>query len=241
MPCRTLIVSPHLDDAVFAVGGALLDRRFGETVVASVFTRSSYRISGCGDAAEVTRERCGEDLDALGRLGVRALHLGLDDASIRPIYSDEAAYMAPGADPTKDPVWPHVVTALSDVFRSITAPRLLLPLGIGGHIDHVIAREAALAAAGRSRNIWYYQDATYRRPEPEILALAHSLGGRRGILLRPSCLLKKMRIASAYSSQVNEETLNAIEADLRSYGGERLWTRRGSIGHDEPTGKRCKR
>jgi LmbE family N-acetylglucosaminyl deacetylase len=218
---------------VFAVGGALVDRRFGDTVVATVFTRSSYRVSGCGDVAEVSHERCREDLDILARLGAKAVHLGLDDASIRSVYADEIAYMAPGADPTKDPVWTDVLAALSDVFRGIAASRVLLPLAVGHHIDHVIARDAALVAAGGSRNIWYYQDATYCRPEPEIVALAHSLAARRNILLRPSRFSEKLRIASAYSSQVNEEILDAIEADLHCYGGERLWTGIGNSRYDE--------
>ena len=67
----TVIISPHLDDAVFSLGGAMLTGRLGKITVVSMFTRSSYCIDGLGDIERVTEMRAAEDREALALVGAR--------------------------------------------------------------------------------------------------------------------------------------------------------------------------
>jgi LmbE family N-acetylglucosaminyl deacetylase len=90
-----LVLSAHLDDAVFSCG-ALLSSLAGRTpvTVATVFTEASppphtwaarafLRQCMVGDAAALYADRRQEDVDVLTGLGVQHVHLGIPDALFR--------------------------------------------------------------------------------------------------------------------------------------------------------------
>ncbi|KZL05064.1 PIG-L family deacetylase [Pseudovibrio sp. Ad26] len=222
---KVVIISPHLDDAVFSAGGALLDRRFSDVTVVSVFTKSRYRINGCGNWRNVTHERLIEDVRALSLLGVKSFHLGLEDASLRQGYTNEAAYLSTKLVPNNDPIWDQAVMSISNIIHTFENIRVILPLGIGGHIDHLIARDAALLAIKHQKFIWFYKDATYDRTEEQIQRIVKSMNISRECIFTPSSLDKKEEIVNIYTSQVNKKVLDSIRGDLHRYHGERFWIR----------------
>ena len=208
-------------------------RRLGTVTVATVFTRSCYRVDGTGDVEAITEVRRLEDQAALAASGAMGIHLGLDDASLRSSYCDEAAYMDSSLDPGSDPIWPSAVRSIGALMEGKHFHRLILPLDVGGMIDHAITRNAGLLFAKHVRAIWFYKDATYLRSEEKIQALAKEHDAIREKILRPVAQDTKLALIAQYSSQINQETIASIDADLAAYGGERVWIR------DSRNAQRC--
>jgi LmbE family N-acetylglucosaminyl deacetylase len=137
-----LVVSPHLDDAALSVPAFVRSRAvLGERVVVlTVFSEGD-------DAYDVRRD---EDRAALALLGAEPVHLGLRDGPYRRDLprTFRGLVLTELADGDAD------ATATAGVLVervAALAPRVvLLPLGVGEHIDHrvVHAAHARLARLG---------------------------------------------------------------------------------------------
>jgi LmbE family N-acetylglucosaminyl deacetylase len=131
----TVVLSPHLDDAVLSAF-AVLDGP-GEVLVVNVCDgipptgRASdwVRLCGGSDDAEQIRLRHAEDRAALATIGRRAVGLGFLEADERPADGDAES----------------VAARLDAAVPS--AARLLAPVGMGRHPDHFVTRDAAVALA----------------------------------------------------------------------------------------------
>lgn len=147
-----IVISPHLDDAVFSCGAALAAHP-GSTVVtvfAGLPVNATVRTdwdARCGfdDAALATQARRSEDTAALALLAAEPRWLGFVDGQYGE-GSDEAAVAA---------ALRHAVLALDD--RVIA-----YPLGLF-HADHRLVHRAARAALdGLDLDAFAYEDAIYR-------------------------------------------------------------------------------
>ena len=190
MPASSLVhiyLSPHLDDAVFSAGGMLHHQaKAGARVVVvtvctgnppsgllSPFAQSIHErwaATGTGEPgrpaapAEVVAIRRQEDLDALGELGIEAVHLDVPDCIYRlnpstnwPMYLTEASLSGP-LHPSEQPLIRRVVGKLTTLLRGSGRHHLYVPLGIGQHVDHQLTRKAAESMGGVYA---YYEDFPY--------------------------------------------------------------------------------
>ena len=89
--------------------------------------------------AEVMQLRREEDRAYARLLGVNIVHLDLPDAVFRDYVGDEQLLGAPRADD------PTPVAELRAVVRDLRPDRFNVPLGVGGHVDHRLARRASMA------------------------------------------------------------------------------------------------
>jgi LmbE family N-acetylglucosaminyl deacetylase len=147
----TVVMSPHLDDAVLSAF-TLLDGA-GDVLVVNVCDgippagRASDWVRLCGgtDDADSLRRRREEDRAALALVGRRAIGLGFLDADERP----------------PDAVAPEI--AARAVAAVPAAARLVAPVGMGSHPDHVATRDAALSLglAGGGPRLELYADIPY--------------------------------------------------------------------------------
>ncbi len=142
-----VVVSPHLDDAVLSCGGLLaLARRRGEpSTVVTVFTKGRDH-----------DRRRDEDRDALAVLGARAVHVGLLDAPER--LGLARTHTALVEEARVDPADCAVVRAAIETALPSPSPvSVYVPLGVGGHVDHVTVH-----AALRDRDdVVFYEDRPY--------------------------------------------------------------------------------
>jgi len=158
-----LVVSPHLDDAVLSVGATLARyaARGHRPVVYTVFAgtpKPPYspvaegfhrQWSITGDPLEVRRS---EDRAALRTLGATPLHGRFTDAIYR--RDDTGRWLVDvGSGPVRRQL-PDEATLVTAVVAAIVAqirriePELVMTCAaIGGHVDHVRARDAAVRAA----------------------------------------------------------------------------------------------
>lgn len=139
----TVVLSPHLDDAVLSACGALAGA-FVVNVFAAVPPpgppTDALRLTGASDPVAQMRRRLDEDREALAVAGATAAALDLLEADARTEALDAAA----------------VTTAIADVVPAARA--VLAPLAIGRHPDHVLVRDAAFALGVP---VWLYADLPY--------------------------------------------------------------------------------
>jgi LmbE family N-acetylglucosaminyl deacetylase len=190
-PLVNIYLSPHLDDAVYSCGGLLYRQAQAgaRTVVVTLCTGnppagplSPYAQSlherwaaEAGTAAprapaEITAWRRSEDLDALAEIGAEAVHLDVPDCIYRvnpatnwPIYTSEAALFG-SLHPSEQALVRRVAAKLATLLRGFGRHHLHVPLGIGQHVDHQLARRAAEASGGIFA---YYEDFPYAAREGE--------------------------------------------------------------------------
>lgn len=236
-----LVVSPHLDDAVLSCGG-LLHRARAQGVCARVVTvfAGEPRPDDVGPLANWFHELCGhgmntvavrraEDRAAGDRLGFEAVHLDFLDCAYRRagrhhLYPSEASVFGPVvADDLA------LIEELAERIGSMDAGLVLAPLAIGGHVDHVIAREAAARAFGGE--LLLFEDVPYAF-EPELLAAATAGRARWSVPIDGDA---KRAAVECYTSQLEmlwrgPASLWDELDDLGVVGGrsptERFWTTR---------------
>jgi LmbE family N-acetylglucosaminyl deacetylase len=147
---RRLLLSPHLDDAVFSCWHVVAGP--GAVEVVTLFAGLPEpggsvprwdRITGARDPVERVRERIAEDREALTVAGREGTNLGFVERQ----YGVEA------------PSVEELLVALeSHVARST---QVLAPAGLGGHAAHRLVREAGLRLAAEGHEAGFYADLPY--------------------------------------------------------------------------------
>ena len=184
------VLAPHLDDAALSCGSLLLyAARFTAVTVATFFTEAGlppYTLSarrflqqvGAQSPQTLFRQRRLEDRAALESINVGCVHVGMTDALFR-----RRPYRKPPLGSTLIPEFGHIyplyrkhvvsgriadedtgtVRDALEVLRQLVGrgPGLVVaPLGIGGHVDHVLVRTIAEQSG---RPVVYYSDFPYNQ------------------------------------------------------------------------------
>jgi LmbE family N-acetylglucosaminyl deacetylase len=175
---RLLVVSPHLDDAVFSCGAVLAANR--GAVVCTIFSGcpeqqvSTDWDSHCGftDARSAMRARLGEDGRALAILASIPERAGFLDAQYVP-YGTEATRHA-------------IAQSLDSIIRQHAPQTLLMPFGLY-HSDHELVHLACCDAWLEHPSLLClaYEDVLYRRIGGHLQARLADLHAR-GITSTPS-------------------------------------------------------
>jgi LmbE family N-acetylglucosaminyl deacetylase len=154
----TLVISPHLDDAVLSLGASIAAwRARGErVVVASVYTTGPplSEIPPEMHAFADYSARIAEDDAACRVLGVEVRRLDQIEHAFRKPYRRTYEYFDTPPTPTGFPALGGIVRAIATVAGDYD--RIALPLGVGNHIDHVEAALAALDVFGP--RVAFYED-----------------------------------------------------------------------------------
>ncbi len=225
-----VVVEPHMHDAAFSVGGRLLQlagRR--RVVVLSVCGRSSLDRQGALrgsplDAEAVTALRLAESGVVCELLGAEHRALDLPDAPLRLRPAEEwtreslprlrdalAAFLA-------FPPLPGEVRRLARRLAAAILPldpaELWIPMGVGGHVDHRVTRDACLAFLGDHwdrlgrRPVLLYEDHPFADHFPhQPSEIRRALASRGTPLVTDEAdvgdvLADKLRLVSIYASQL---------------------------------------
>lgn len=234
------MVSPHPDDAAFSASQAVRAAiaRGWRVVVVTVCSGSAFAPFGPdGDAAAVTALRRAEDRAWVARLGAsaRLVDLGRPDAALRPEHLGDFDPIARSPLSAADLEEKTALEALlGPTFEGAAA--LLLPLGIGEHLDHVLVRDAAVAVAAGRYALAFYEDLPYAATltpsevragvETAALALGTPLVERRVASFDP---MVRHRDSLTYRTQIDGEGAWALVTFCGRYGrAERLWVEVGA-------------
>ena len=158
---RRVVLSPHLDDAVFSCG-ALIAEAAPEVLVINVFTRFPPPSRKQAFVA-LSDERKAEEAEAAGLLGFDSVCLDEVDAWLRhPLYERPSGLF--GAPASDDPLrFDQLLERVKTMLGSISFDELYAPLGVGWHVDHLLTYRLAqqLKVARPSTPLWLYEDVPY--------------------------------------------------------------------------------
>jgi LmbE family N-acetylglucosaminyl deacetylase len=179
---RTVVCSPHFDDAVLGCWSVLERDRTSEVI--NVFTAAPGdgftawwdQLNGASSSAAHVRDRFSEDRNALALAGKTPIALGMLEnqyrlrpsallhalfrhappiryAMLRVPGLQQALYSVPVVEPEQ--LADCIARAVPD------ASTVCLPAGIGGHPDHLTVRRSAVVLAMRGMSVRLYADMPY--------------------------------------------------------------------------------
>ena len=235
-----LIVSPHRDDAAFSLTlsiDAWLHAGHAVTVM-NCFTRSTY--APFADALSVhpndlltfvtaLRQREDESWRKQRQTkGLRFHDLHLKDAPLRFRCPLEEICIRP-VD-ASDKAFVRIHRAMNET----PYDALVLPLALGGHVDHRTARDAAMQIGHKP--FAFYEDlpyAAWSAVTPTIEREAQVLADANSAALTPmfadrlephAAVAQKLRAALCYDSQIDNAAAELLSGFSQTYAGaERLW------------------
>lgn len=156
---RAVIISPHLDDAVFSCGGkiqALVQE--GSVLVVNIFTGFPAEISA--GPVVLGPERHSEEASASRLLGFASIALGETDAYLRRRAYRSLKRLFGEPVPEDKEYLAHLTQRLAQVTNSCSFDELYVPLGVGWHVDHVLCHLAARNLGATDRTV-FYEEAPY--------------------------------------------------------------------------------
>jgi LmbE family N-acetylglucosaminyl deacetylase len=244
MNMKTIYLSPHLDDAIYSCGGWIWEQtQRGKdveiwTICAgdppdsiSEFARTLHQSWGLGsDAVKIRRD---EDREACRIVGAEPIYLSYLDCIYRSSPQGEIYY--PGGEEIfggLDPREADLIDRVSAELREKLPQEceLIVPLGIGNHVDHELTRKAASRLV---KELTYYADYPYAREDDgkEILGIMQKSPEWQCNQQRISDqgLIKWVQAARAYGSQIttfwkDEGALQREVEEFSAYlGGMRFW------------------
>lgn len=235
-----VVLSPHCDDAAFSLAGLLnyCRDRDKPTSVINVFSYSSYAPRLLfKTSVRVTRIRKQEDaaFATLLKDSCRMVWLDQPDAALRKDYRHRDV-CTPCPLSISDL---RLVVEVADYLRTQLSRdhAVMIPLGLGFHVDHQIVREAGLSLVAEGfSSLYLYEDLPYAALYPlEILAAwIRDFSRARRVHLDPYCLSVADLIAwkrcalHCYPSQTSPRVFERILGHARRLNPagaaiERFW------------------
>ncbi|HUI88300.1 MAG TPA: PIG-L family deacetylase [Anaerolineales bacterium] len=154
---RYVFLSPHLDDAVLSAGGLIFDQaRAGHSVEIwtfmcgypdgielTDFAKRLHTLWGTTTTEETIRIRRAEDQRAAARVGAKAVHFDFLDCIYR--RGKDGQFLYPDSIFHFNPVEADLPAQIAQTIVAWLRPDdiVVVQLGVGGHVDHVIVRRAA--------------------------------------------------------------------------------------------------
>jgi hypothetical protein len=185
-------------------------------------------------AADAAAQRRAEDILACDILGADHLHLTVPDCIYRTDPDSGAALYLSDADIFGNvaPAEGYLVDQLARQFAVLPpAERIVAPLTVGHHVDHLLVRQAAEQVfAGR---LVYYEDYPYAQQSGAVASIVDQPGTgpwqAEIIPVTAAGLAAKIAAILAFRSQLSTFFTDRadLERQVRGYaaqvGGERSW------------------
>lgn len=242
------IVSPHFDDVPLSLGQSLRDGALSrcDVRVRIVFGRSNWTTRfhpTPSRATPVSWWRRAEETVAARAFGYRFSVADWQEALLRWGTPGGDRLLDADADLSDEPL----VAEVADWLRRLAIPRgepvpdlLLVPAGLGGHVDHRIVALAAASLAdwsgtggGDRAPLGFYEDRPYvahldqEAVAAQLAALGTELEARA--VSGPVSAATQRRVRRCYPSQIDEYFIEAMERDLAAGAVERVWFPAGTV------------
>ena len=230
---KILVISPHSDDAAYSIGGLLQKSTLKSRVhLVTLFGRSNFtrRSGGARDWRAVTKIRKREDQAFASRIGADFTHLDWPEAAIRIGRTSGAIFVNGNSSVRLIGVPATLRSKMKRVFDRLQPRCVFAPLGIGGHRDHLIARQLASAEARKRKlPLFFYEDLPYaaelssQRLRAQALAIDPELRPWRV----PIQLAGKLNNLTLYRSQVSAAELGIVAeyaGRWRNDASEQVWS-----------------
>lgn len=244
---RWIYISPHLDDAILSAGGLMYEQVHAGNEVEiwtlvcgfprdehlSPIAQSLHAHWGFHSAEEAVHARREEDLRAAEIVGASTVYFDYPDCIYRRgrdgdwLYSDTFSH--PHVEDNDLPS--QMASTLAK--RLKPGDRLVSPLAIGDHVDHVITKRAVemlvrnvIEELGISLS--FYADIPYLLDNPSAITPVEEVMQRKGQKVSRKGLSAWQKAAAAYESQIplEFESMKKMRKAISKYGrkGIYLWS-----------------
>jgi LmbE family N-acetylglucosaminyl deacetylase len=233
-----LYLSPHLDDAILSCGGLIhVQRQAGERVGVLTLCAGSpspgtlsplaqqYE-SDWGEWGDGMAARRAENAAILSSWGVQSWECSVQDAIYRgakgaPYYETRAdLFREPHPQDAASllPLWEGRVRQLEG--EEAQGILLYAPLGVGGHVDHELARRLGQRMAEGGWRVWFYEDYPYIELEAGGVQAAQARFGIHTWTSRIVTIdvLAKIEAVRAYHTQIGRVFGSEIDLVRRVKG-----------------------
>jgi hypothetical protein len=231
---RVTVISPHFDDVPLSLGESLragvLSRCRVEVHVAFARTDwTRWMHPSPARAPFVGALRRSEEFLASRFFGYRFRTGRWAEVVLRTGELDPASFIDPDRELSGEPLVGEIGAWLDDLCAGADSTRpelLLVPAGLGGHLDH---RIVATAAAGRRLpvQVGFFEDrpyASYLDDEARGRQLAILGAGLERVEFSPPVRPATQRLARiCYPSQIDRYFADAMDRDLRAGVRESVW------------------
>lgn len=170
-----VILSPHMDDAALSLGQHIMNwvkenksvkivtimTSFGKNEGIPKYSRNYVIKSGFGLVMDFETARRNEDVEVMKSLGVEYEHWGFTDGGFRG-KGKSFFYYPSNDDLLSGKIVKEDQKIIEKINRKITglkAKMFLVPYGVGGHIDHVVLRQAVEKL--KMKNKLFYLESPY--------------------------------------------------------------------------------
>lgn len=230
------IVSPHFDDAPLSLGQSLLDGSLSRcrVTVAVVFGRSNFTRwfhPTRSRALPVTAWRRGEEAAAQVAFRYRVRTASFEELVLRTGELDPAALLDESAELDED-----LLDALVAWLRRLRGDgsTVLVPAGIGGHLDHRLVAEAGRRLLSEHADrLGIYEDRPYASfvDADELAAVCGGLGPSMVPVEVSGPVTERLHrlLRRCYPSQIEAIFLDAMARDRDAGAVERVWFSAGEI------------
>lgn len=240
---RWIYISPHLDDAIYSAGGLIYEQiqsgfpveiwtvmaRIPEHDILSSFAKDIHREWGTSSTEETIKLRRAENEKAAAIVGAKNHYLDFVDSLYRIGHKRKARYLNSFSPIHEEE--DHLPERIAEELSKLLEPgdHVVCPLALGGHVDHVIVRQAVEKSVisplfvadvpyimGASRSLW--RETLMMKKEIHAISEEGLLAWIKGI--------------GSYESQIKvefdsiERMKRQITAYWKKYKGIRLWRKR---------------
>lgn len=239
-----LILSPHVDDAVLSLGG-IIARAINRYVVLNIFSSTKYQ-SGLRVPEDMIIDISQKEDCLAGRyLGFESLFAGKIGAMERGSTTTQDIVQNKFSSINEDALYQEEIIQAKELIiqkmRFIKPQIILSPLGLGGHIDHLITACAVVRLIHEGsidkHNVAFYEDLPYAAAfpwsiDPAEPPLVYQLDPDVPIDIT-DVLQDKIAALKIYLTRVRQPQIDiCTEYGKRLYKegnhvGERLWRYRG--------------
>jgi len=160
---KFLILSPHIDDACFSLGG-LLSELTCTKLIWNIFSCSDFH--KYGNIEDVIAKRMDEDQRFCDKINAKNINTAYEDAHARGCMRLRE-YLGV---PTKTVLLNHL-DIIENISMQITnaivdykIDILCIPMAVGNHVDHIMVRQSAILAMMSSSTkipMFFYEDLPY--------------------------------------------------------------------------------
>ena len=210
------VVSPHLDDATWSLGGLISTRKDWAVVIINVFSHSLFIDDRLDSPVNATRRRMAEDLIAAKHCGVsKVINLEYSEAVLRGIPLSELinpAYVPPV----------YLLDVISRQLNEIIPEQavVLFPAGFGNNVDHVMARDCNRYML--NRRVRFYEDMPYAARDVNVEEAQKFLSAkgyqRHKYTVNESTIQTHMDLYDMYKTQRKQHHTGQIMNHLKVKG-----------------------
>lgn len=210
---KTLIVSPHIDDAFLDLGGYILARQSSEVIeIINVFSYDPWVLGEQGSKPARINTRKKEELQNASKSGTKIYFWDF------PAAWKERGYRH-WSDPIDEDKDRKLIGVVKDkLIKEIFAgkfERIFYPIGIGGHVDHEIMHRIGIELSDYFKGVQtlFYEDLPYALDQ-NFWRTAQKFFNLTNLKFNPidfSTLLERKRsLLESYKSQLTLEEVDAV-------------------------------